>query len=92
MQLKRRKDKSKYFRGEFKEKMRVYEMLESAEKAKERTEKLEKELKWVAIQKEERAMEECDKELQRHTAKLQKFTNEVAGFGNEQQELEKFIE
>lgn len=72
--------------------MRVYEMLETAERAAERTVKLENELTWVAIQQEEKALEGLDKELNKRVASLTKFTGEVQELGTKKQALEQSIQ
>lgn len=71
--------------------MRIYEMLETAEKARERTIKLEKELKWVAIQKEEQNLAKLDNELEKRVTSLNKFTEEVQELNNQKETLEQSI-
>lgn len=80
--------KAKYFRSEYKERMRIYEMLETAERAKERTQKLTRELKWVAVQEQETELERRDKELKKRAENLMKASSEVEGDTSKQAFLE----
>lgn len=84
--------KCKYFQGEYKERMRIYEMLDMAERAKERVVKLEHELKWVQIQNEEHELEGLNKELQKRVDTLDKATKEVESYGTKQQTMLQLIE
>lgn len=72
--------------------MRIYEMLDTAERAKERVLKLEKELKWVKIQSEEHEIEDINKELQKRVDTLKKATSEVESYGAKQQTMLQLIE
>lgn len=72
--------------------MRIYEMLDTAERAKERVVKLEHELKWVQIQNEEHELEGLNKELQKRVDTLDKATKEVESYGTKQQTMLQLIE
>lgn len=72
--------------------MRIYEMLETAERARERTVSLENELKWVAVQEEEKNFEKFNKELEKRVTKLQRHTTEVQELGTKKQALEQSIQ
>lgn len=72
--------------------MRIFEMLETAERARERSIKLENELKWVEIQAEEKSLEKMNKELEKRVTKLNKFTGEVQELGTKKQALEQSIQ
>ena len=72
--------------------MRVYEMLETAEKARERTLKLERELKWVAVREEEKELEKINAELQKRVSNLQKFTGDVTQLMEKKQTIEQSIQ
>lgn len=71
--------------------MRVYEMLETAERARERTQKLENELKWVAINQEEQELEKRNQELSTRVTSLEKFSSEVQELGSKKTVLEETI-
>lgn len=72
--------------------MRIYEMLETAERARERTVKLEAELKWVAIQEEEKDLENLNKELEKRVKTLEKSSGEVEELNNKKNTLEQSIQ
>lgn len=69
--------KSNYYRSERKERRKVHEMLQSADRARERIARLEVELEWIGVREEEEDLRRQEDQLQSRVSDLSAFTSQV---------------
>lgn len=75
--LQRRQDKAEYYDKDYREKQRIFNILENAGKAQLRIKELENELLWIDIREEKKLLAQLDTELLRRQQEVEKYAKKI---------------